>query len=91
MEHIENHYSNYDEEARFDRRYNLVEYLTTLRYIQKYIKPDDYVLEIGAGTGRYSLTIANMGNAVKAVELTSRNIKIFRQHITPTQNIRMVH
>ena len=64
MGHIENHYSNYDEEARFNNKHNLVEFLTTLRYIKKYIKPDSYVLEVGAGTGRYSRAIADMGNSV---------------------------
>jgi ubiquinone/menaquinone biosynthesis C-methylase UbiE len=89
MEYIKNHYSNYDEEARFDRKHNLVEYLTTLRYIQKYIKPNSYVLEVGAGTGRYSRAIADMGNSIEAVELTPHNIKIFKQHVTPKQNIRI--
>jgi len=90
MEHIEKYYSNYDEEARFDRKHNLVEYLTTLRYIQKYVKPDFCVLEVGAGTGRYSRAIADMGNSVAAIELTSHNIEIFKQNITPKQNIRVI-
>jgi 16S rRNA A1518/A1519 N6-dimethyltransferase RsmA/KsgA/DIM1 with predicted DNA glycosylase/AP lyase activity len=38
-----------------------------VRYIKKYIKPDSYVLEVGAGTGRYSRTIADLGNVVEAV------------------------
>ena len=90
MEYIENYYSNYDEEARFDRKHNLVEMLTTMRYIQKYLKPDSYVLEVGAGTGRYSRAIADMGNAVQAVELAPHNIEVFKQHIKPNQNINII-
>ena len=92
MEHIEYHYTHrHDEESRFDRyKEYLVEYLTTLRYIKKYVKPNSYVLEVGAGTGRYSRSIADMGNVVEAVELLSHNIEIFKQHITPKQNIRVI-
>jgi ubiquinone/menaquinone biosynthesis C-methylase UbiE len=44
-------------------------------------------LEIGAGTGRYSRTIADMGYQVSAVELVQHNIDIFKSQITQAQNI----
>lgn len=49
-------YSEYDEDSRLisDRGHN-VEYLTTMRYIQKFLKPGAKILEIGAATGRYSI------------------------------------
>ena len=47
-------YSHYDEDERLASRHGSVEFLTTMRYIEKYIRPQDRVLEIGAGTGRYS-------------------------------------
>ncbi|MCL2188906.1 MAG: class I SAM-dependent methyltransferase [Defluviitaleaceae bacterium] len=88
MNFIENHYTtNYDEQARFDHRYNLVEFLTTMHYIEKYLQPDAYVLEVGAGTGRYSRAIADKGNPVEAIELVPHNIEVFKQQITPAQNI----
>ena len=48
-----NKYSDYDEDARLDstRAHNL-EFLTTMRYIQKYLKPGAKILEVGAATGR---------------------------------------
>lgn len=66
-----NKYSDYDEDARLDstRAHNL-EYLTTMRYIQKYLKPGAKILEVGAATGRYSITLAKMGYDVTAVDLT---------------------
>jgi ubiquinone/menaquinone biosynthesis C-methylase UbiE len=45
------------------------------------------VLEIGAGTGRYSLSLADRGFQVDAVELVERNIEIFRANIKPEHNI----
>ena len=89
---IINHYSNYDEDARLEYRHGRVEFLTTMRYIEKYLqqKPNAYVLEVGAGTGRYSRTIADMGYKVEAVELVPHNIAIFAKQITATQNINVI-
>ena len=39
-----------------------------MRYIEKHIRPGDRVLEIGAGTGRYSHALARQGYAVDAVD-----------------------
>ena len=55
-------YSHYDEDERLASRHGSVEFLTTMRYIEKYIRPQDRVLEIGAGTGRYSHALARQGN-----------------------------
>jgi len=80
-------YHNYDEDGRLARKYSNVEFLTTIRYIEKYLSPGARVLEIGAGTGRYSHTIADMGYAVDAVELFAHFIDIFKQNMNPQQNI----
>lgn len=77
---IKNYYDSYDEDSRLRSRHGMVEYLTTMRYIEKYLRPGMRVLEIGAGTGRYSHTIAGMGYKVEAVELIESNIEVFRQN-----------
>jgi len=91
MNYIEDYYNNYDEEARLVRKHGQVEFLTTMRYIKKYLelKSDAYVLEVGAGTGRYSRAIADMGYQVEAVELVPHNIEIFKENLKPTQNIQI--
>ena len=80
-------YNKYDEDNRLLSKYGSVEFLTTMRYIEKYIKPGDSVLEIGAGTGRYSHALARKGYAVDAVELIEHNIDIFHQNTQPSENI----
>ena len=70
-------YSNYDEEGRLLSKHGQVEFLTTIRYIEKYLRPGMRVLEIGAATGRYSHTLARKGYRVDAVELIQYNIDIF--------------
>ena len=74
------YYSNYDEDGRLRSKHGMVEFLTTMRYVQRYLKPGMRVLEIGAGTGRYSQELARMGYAVDAVEQVQHNIDVFRQN-----------
>jgi SAM-dependent methyltransferase len=83
LEAIVAHYEGYDEDARFNARWCRVEYLTTMRYIHRYLRPGDRVLELGAGTGRYSLALAGEGFDVTAVELVERNLAVLRAGITP--------
>ena len=52
-------YNQYDEDSRLAPRHGSVEFLTTMRYIEKYIRPGHRVLEVGAGTGRYSHALAS--------------------------------
>lgn len=80
-------YSNYDEDNRLTSKHGQVEFLTTMRYIEKYIKEGDRVLEIGAATGRYSHALARRGYKVDAIELVEHNIEIFRKNTLPTENI----
>lgn len=80
-------YSNYDEDSRLVPKHGSVEFLTTMHYIEKYIKPGDRVLEIGAGTGIYSHALAHKGYIVDAVELVEHNIEIFKQNSKPNESI----
>lgn len=80
-------YNHYDEDSRLASKHGSIEFLTTMHYIGKYIKPGGRVLEIGAATGRYSHALAQRGYAVDAVELVGHNIDIFRQNTQPGENI----
>ncbi|MBR4289892.1 MAG: class I SAM-dependent methyltransferase [Oscillospiraceae bacterium] len=80
-------YSNYDEEGRLLSKHGQVEYLTTMRYIGKYLRPGMRILEVGAATGRYSHALAQMGYKVDAVELVQHNIDIFKEKTTPDEDV----
>lgn len=80
-------YSGYDEDGRLTTRYGMVEYLTTMRYIERYLRPGMRILEIGAATGRYSHALARQGYRVDAVELVQHNIDIFRENTQPGENV----
>lgn len=81
------YYSSYDEENRLLSRHGSVEYLTTMRYIEKYLKPGMRILEIGAATGRYSHALARQGYRVDAVELIQHNIEIFKAKRQPGEQV----
>lgn len=83
-------YENYDEDNRLLSRYGFVEYLTTMRYIERYLKPDMRVLEVGAATGRYSHALARKGYKVNAVELVEHNIKIFKDNTQKGEDISII-
>ena len=80
-------YSNYDEEGRLLSKHGQVEYLTTMRYIEKYLRPGMRILEVGAATGRYSHALAQMGYRVDAVELVQHNIDLFKENTKPGENV----
>lgn len=88
---INNYYNNYDEDLRLiqDKAHS-VEYITTTKYIEKYLKEGDRILEVGAGTGRYSINYAKKGYRVDSVELVNKNLEILKSKITKDMKINAV-
>ena len=82
-----NYYGNYDEDGRLRSRHGMVEFLTTMRYVEKYLRPGMRILEIGAATGRYSHTLARQGYRVDAVELLEHKIEVFKQNTLPGEPV----
>lgn len=66
-----------------------VEFLTTIRYLEKYLKPQDRILDIGAGAGEYSLYLADQDYTVDALELSPANVAAFRKKIKPHHRIQL--
>ena len=74
-ENLIKYYNKFNEDKRLTRRRGQVEYITTMLYIHKYLKPNDKIIEIGAGSGAYSIALADEGYDVTAVELVKHNLK----------------
>ena len=85
--YLKEYYEEYDEDGRLLTRYGHIEYTTTMKYINKFLKPEARILEVGAGTGRYSHALAKSGYNVDSVELVEHNIEIFKSKITPDEKI----
>lgn len=81
MNNIEKYYNKFNEDKRLLSRHGQVEFNTTLHYIKKYLKryKNPKIADIGAGTGRYSIELSNMGYDVTAVELVKHNLKVLQQ------------
>lgn len=86
-EDLSNYYKNYDENGRLLTKHGMVEYVTTMKYIEKYLQQGMRIMEIGAGTGRYSHSLAAKGYQVDAVELAEHNIEIFKQNTLPNEPV----
>lgn len=80
MTELEQYYNKFCEEKRLGRRHGQVEYLITMKYIHKYLEgmEEPRIIDIGAGTGRYSVQLAQEGYDVTAVELVKYNLGILK-------------
>ena len=77
LSNIEKHYNKHPEDLRLLRRHGIVEFETTMHHLRRFLKPGMQLLDIGAGTGRYTSALMAEGYDVKAVELVKRNIQVF--------------
>ena len=76
-ERVNRTYDIFNEDARLNHsKAARVEFLTTVHYIEKYLKDGDKILDIGAGAGEYSLYFAN--------------IAAFKKKLTPEDKIDLV-
>ena len=81
-------YAQSDEDGRLKRsRHGQLEYATTMAYIHRYADKQSKVLEVGAGTGRYSVALAKEGMKVTAVELVESNLAVLRENSRGIENL----
>ncbi len=79
MSPIEKYYNKHKEDHRLTTRHGMVEFLVSMKYIHDFLpekKEGFKIADIGAGTGRYSVALANEGWDVTAVELVRHNLEI---------------
>ena len=88
IEILRSFYDDIDEDSRLNRsRQGQLEYITTMNYIHRYAKTGAKILEIGAGTGRYSIALAKEGYNVTAVELVETNLEVLKNNSVGIENI----
>lgn len=82
-------YAGGGEDRRLSSKAGQVEFLTTMRTLGDYLKPGIKILDLGAGTGAYTLPLAEQGCAVDAVELAEKNVELLREKVRPGQQVRV--
>lgn len=83
-------YRRSDESSRLTKsKAARVEFLTHTRYIEKYLTSGAKILDIGAGTGVYSLYFSRRGYAVSALELADSNIRAFQKELTEEDRVEL--
>lgn len=87
MNEIEQYYNKFNEEKRLNSRHGQIEFRISMEYIHEFLnqmelagkeKNEIKVLDIGAGTGRYSVALSDEGYDVTAVELVKYNLGILK-------------
>lgn len=80
MTDLEKYYNKFNEDKRLTRRHGYVEFVTSMKYIHDYLDEEKQskIIDIGAGTGRYSIALADEGYDVTAVELVKYNLGILK-------------
>ena len=87
LECFYNEYCDEDERLVKDKCHQM-EFITTLKYVDKYLKAGDKILEVGAGTGRYSLHYAEKGFNVTAIEFIEHNLDVLKSHVKDGMKIK---
>ena len=80
MNYLEKYYNKFNEDKRLLSRHGQVEYTITFKYINELInnRKNLNIIDIGAGTGRYSIPLAEMGHNVTAIELVNKNLSTIK-------------
>lgn len=77
-------YQEYSEDKRLSRdQAHMIEFHTTMRYIRNYLVSEGRckILEVGCGTGAYSLELAREGHEVLATDISEKNLNILRKKV----------
>lgn len=80
MTELEKYYNKFNEEKRLKSRHGQVEFTTSMKYIHQCLgtQQTEKILDVGAGTGSYSVALAEEGYDVTAVEPVKYNLGILK-------------
>ena len=75
------YYNKFNENKRLTRRHGQIEYITAMKYIHKYLNKfvNPKIIDIGAGTGKYTIMLYNEGYDITAVELVKHNLMYIKK------------
>lgn len=80
-ENLIKYYNKFNEDKRLETKHGQVEFLTAMKYLHNYLSKykNPKIIDIGAGTGKYSIELSNEGYDVTAVELVKHNLRVIEE------------
>ena len=63
----------------------IMEYITTIHYLEKYLPKNGVVADIGSGPGRYSIWLAQHGYEVVAADPVDNSIKFLKERFAASK------
>ena len=61
------------------------EYEINMRFLRRYVKLGDRVLDVGDGPGRYSIALAKLGCEVTLLDLSTENVRLAKEKASFSQ------
>jgi len=88
MDPVIHYYQAYDEDSRLDRdKVHQTEFFTTVRILDSLIEAGSNILDVGAGTGKYSFYYAVKGYCVTATDVVPKHVEIMKAKLERSPNI----
>ena len=83
MTELEKYYNKFNEEKRLKSRHGQVEFITSMKYIHKYLPKREHgqvkILDVGAGSGCHALALQEMGKEVCAIDISPLSNEVMKQ------------
>jgi len=90
MDNLLKYYNDYSEGNRlFSSRSRNIEYLTTIKYLDKYITKDHIVADIGCGPGTYTFDLAKRCKKIYSLDIVEKHITEIKKRIE-SENIKNI-
>ena len=88
MNKILEFYQEYDEESRLVKdNAHKIEFISTTKTLDLFIKPNSNILDIGAATGRYSFYYAQKNHNIWALDISPKHVGILKSKLNETKDV----
>ncbi len=80
---VRDYYNNHAEQEwdRLNDPYSIVEWLSTLRLMDRYLPDSGHICDIGSGPGRYAIELLQQGYQVTLLDLSANELALAEQRI----------
>jgi 2-polyprenyl-3-methyl-5-hydroxy-6-metoxy-1,4-benzoquinol methylase len=79
MNKVQQFYQSYNEDSRLVKDdCHRVEFITTLYFLDDYLRPELKIIDVGAGTGRYAFYLAQQNCCVTALDVVPKYVDLMQ-------------